>query len=122
MKASINAKHANFTDFDSVKDPYVEFTCTQNPANDPRTSQVASVAHGVRGGGSCPCKQDRGQGPQTSDNRQKELVPQAEVDKQIHIVDRHYPDAEFDPLTPAEKQKLLWQLRNAGKTPGTGST
>jgi hypothetical protein len=30
-------------------------------------------------------------------------------------------DAEFDQLTPAAKQKL-WQLRNAGKTPGTGPT
>jgi hypothetical protein len=94
---------------------------TQNPTNDPRTRQVASIACGGRGGGSCPRKQDHGQGPQISDKRQKGLVPQAEVDKQTHIVDRHYSDAEFDRLTPAEKQKL-WQLRNVGKTPGTGPT
>jgi hypothetical protein len=112
VKASINANCANFTDFDSVKDAYVEFKRTQNPTNDPRTRQVASVAHGGHGGGSCPCKQDRGQGPKTSDK---------EVDKQTHIVDRHYLDAKFDQLTPAEKQKL-WQLRNVGKTPGTGPT
>jgi hypothetical protein len=37
-----------------------------------------------------------GQGPQTSDECQKGLVPQAEVDKQTHIVDRHYSDAKFD--------------------------
>jgi hypothetical protein len=37
------------------------------------------------------------------------------------IIDQHYSDAEFDRLTPAEKQKL-WQLRNVGKTPGTGQT
>jgi hypothetical protein len=37
------------------------------------------------------------------------------------MINRHYSDAEFDQLTPAEKQKL-WQLRNAGKTPGTGPT
>jgi hypothetical protein len=49
------------------------------------------------------------------------LVPQAEVDKQTHIVDRHYSDAEFDQLPPAEKQKL-YQLRNVGKTPGTRPT
>ncbi len=49
------------------------------------------------------------------------LVPQSEVDKQTHIINRHYSDAKFDQLTPAEKQKL-WQLRNAGKTPGTGPT
>jgi hypothetical protein len=114
VKASINANHANFTDFDSVKYAYVEFKRTQNLTNDPRTRQVASVAHGGRGGGS---NQDHGQGPQTSDKRQKGLVPQAEVDKQTHIVLRHYSDAKFDRLTPAEKQKP-WQLRNVGKTPG----
>jgi hypothetical protein len=121
VKASINANHANFTDFDSVKDAYVEFKRTQNPTNDPRTRQVTSVARSRHRGGSCPCKQDHGQEPQTSDKCQKGLVPQAEIDKQTHIVDRHYSDAEFDQLTPAEKQKL-WQLRNVGKTPGTGPT
>jgi hypothetical protein len=59
VKASINANPANFTDFDYVKDAYVEFKCTQNPNNDPRTRQVASVARGGHGGGSFPCKQDR---------------------------------------------------------------
>jgi hypothetical protein len=37
VKASINANCANFTDFDSVKDAYVEFKCTENPTNDPKT-------------------------------------------------------------------------------------
>jgi hypothetical protein len=36
VKASINANCANFTDFDSVKDAYVEFKRTDNPTNDPR--------------------------------------------------------------------------------------
>jgi hypothetical protein len=121
VKVSINANCANFTDFDSVKDACVEFKCTQNPTNDPRTRQVASVARGGRGCGSCPCKQDCRQRTQTSDKYHKRLVPQAEVDKQTHTVLRHYSDAKFDQLTPAEKQKL-WQLRNAGKTPGTGPT
>jgi hypothetical protein len=49
------------------------------------------------------------------------LVPQSEVDKQTHIVNRHYSDAEWTQLTPAEKQKI-WQLRYPGKTPGTGPT
>jgi hypothetical protein len=44
VKVSINANHANFTDFDSVKDAYVEFKRTENPTNDPRTRQFASVA------------------------------------------------------------------------------
>ncbi len=121
VKASINANHANFTDFDSVKDTYVEFKRTDNSTNDPRTRQVASVARGGHGGGNYPCRHDQGQGPQTSDKHQKGLVPQFEVDKQTHIINQHYSDAKFDQLTPAEKQKL-WQLRNAGKTPGTGPT
>ncbi len=81
VKASINTNRANFTDFDSVKDAYVEFKRTQNPTHDPRTRQVTSVARGRRGGGSCPHKQDHGQGSQTNDKCQKGLVPQAEIDK-----------------------------------------
>jgi hypothetical protein len=100
---------------------YVEFKHTDNPTNDPRTQQVASVARGGRRGSNHPHRHDRGQGPQTSDKCQKGLVPQSEVDKQTHIINRHYSDAEFDQLAPAEKQKL-WQLRNVGKTPGTGPT
>jgi hypothetical protein len=95
----------------------VEFKRTDNPTNDPKTR----VAHGGHGGGNYPRRHDQGHGPQTSDKRQKGLVPQSEVDKQTHIINRHYSDAEFDQSTPAEKQKL-WQLRNAGKTPGTGPT
>ncbi len=68
-----------------------------------------------------PTRHDQGHGPQTSDKLQKGLVPQSEVNKQTHIINRHYSDAEFDQSTPAEKQKL-WQLRNADKTPGTGLT
>jgi hypothetical protein len=44
VKASNNANRANFTDFDSVKDAYVEFKRTDNPTNDPKTQQFASVA------------------------------------------------------------------------------
>jgi hypothetical protein len=121
VKASINAKRANFTDFDSVKDAYVEFKCTENPTNDPKTRQVASVARGGRGGENVPRRPDRGQGPQTSDKRQMGLVPQSGVNKQTHIVNRQYSDAEWSQSTPAEKQKI-WQLRNPGKTPGTGPT
>ena len=107
VKASINANHANFTDFNSAKDAYVEFKRTDNPTNDPRTQQVASVAHGGCRGGNYPRRHDQGQGPHTSDKRQKGLVPQSKVDKQTHIVNRHYSDAKFDQLTPAEKQKAM---------------
>ncbi len=84
----------------------MEFKRTDNPTNDPKTQQVASVACSGRGGGYYPRRHDQGHGPQTSDKRQKGLVPQSEVDKQTHIINRHYSDAEFVHLTPAEKQKL----------------
>jgi hypothetical protein len=67
VKASINTNHANFTDFDSVKDAYVEFKLTDNLTSDPRTRQVASVAHSGPRGRNFPCKHDQGQGPQTFD-------------------------------------------------------
>jgi hypothetical protein len=121
VKASINANRANFTDFNSVKDAYVEFKRTDNPTNDPKTRQVASVARNGHGGRNFPCRPDRGQGPQTPDKRRMGLVPQSEVNKQTHIMNRHYSDAELTQLTPDEKQKI-WQLRNPGKTPGTGPT
>ncbi len=121
VKAMFNANCANFTDFDSLKDAYVEFKCTENLTNDPKTRLVASVARNGHGGGSVPRRPDRGQGPQTPDKCQMGLVPQSEVDKQTHIVNRHYSDAEWTHLTPAEKQKI-WQLRNPGKTPGMGPT
>ncbi len=75
VKASINANCANFTDFDSVKDAYVEFKCTDNLTNDPKTQQVASVARGGGGGGNYPRRHDQGHGSQTSDKCQKGLVP-----------------------------------------------
>ncbi len=103
VKASINANRADFTDFDSVKYAYIEIKHTENPTNDPKTRQVASVAHGGHRGRSVPRRPDRGQGPQTPDKRQMGLVPQSEVDKQTHIMNRHYSDAKWTQLTPAEK-------------------
>ncbi len=93
VKASINANRANFTDFGFVKDACVEFKRTENPTDDPKTRQVASVACGGGGGGNVPHRPDRGQGPQTPDKCLMGLVPQSEVNKQTHIVNRHYSDA-----------------------------
>ncbi len=105
VKASINANRANFTDFDSVKDAYVEFKRTDNPTNDPKTQQVASVARGGRGGWNFPCRPGWGQGPQTPDKCQMGLVPQFEVDKQTHFVNRHYSDAKWTQLTPLKSRR-----------------
>ncbi len=71
VKASINANRDNFTDFDSVKDTYVELKHTDNLKNDPRTREVASVTRGGHGGGNFPCKHDQGQGRQTIDTTRR---------------------------------------------------
>jgi hypothetical protein len=75
VKASIKASHANFTGFGSVKDAYVEFKCTDNPTNDPRTRQVASVARGGCGGRNYPCRHDRGKDPRPLTNAIRDLFP-----------------------------------------------
>jgi hypothetical protein len=116
VKSSINANHANFTDFDSVKDTYLEFKHTLGLTNDPKSIKLP-----LCGGSSHSHQSGQGQGHQTSNSHQKSLVPQAEIDKQTHIQLSVYSDKEYKKLTPAEKQKL-WQLRNAGKTPRTGPT
>ncbi len=74
VKASIKANRANFTDFYSVKDAYLEFKRTDNPTNDPRTRQIASAARSGHRGGNFPCKHDRGQGPQTFDKCQNKRI------------------------------------------------
>jgi hypothetical protein len=51
----------------------------------------------------------------------KGLVPQSEIDKQVHITNRDYSTDEYKRLTPAEKA-MLWQLLNPNRTPGTGPT
>ncbi len=121
VKASINTNCANFTDFDSVKDTYVEFKHMLGPINDPKTHQITPVSCSGRRGGCHSCQPGCGQGQQTNDNCQKGLVPQAEVDKQTYITLRYYSKDEFEQLTPAAKQKL-WQLKNPCKTPMTGLT
>jgi hypothetical protein len=63
VKVSINANRAKFTDFDSVKDAYIEFKRTENPTNDSKTQQIAFVARSECGGRSVPRSPDQGQGP-----------------------------------------------------------
>jgi hypothetical protein len=118
VKASINANKSNFEDFDSVKNTYIDFKCTQPPTENLWVQQVASFA---RGGSSSPSHQNGcGQGPRTGNACQKGLIPQSEIDRMTHIVLmlKDYTPDEYRILTPTEKQKL-WQLRSPGKTPGT---
>jgi hypothetical protein len=75
MKVPINANHANFTDFDSVNDAYVEFKRTENPTNDPKTRQVASVARSGCGAGVSHVDPTRANGPRPLTNATCDLFP-----------------------------------------------
>ena len=120
VKAAITTNKERYSQFNSVKDAYVDFKCTMTPTLDPRTRQVATAGTG-QGGGGRSRQTGRGAGQRTSDSRKKGLVAQSEIDKQMHIADRDYSPDEYKRLTPAEKAKL-WQLRNPNRTPGTGPT
>ena len=88
------------------------------PTSDPRTRQVATVGTGCGGGGRSR-QTGRGGGQKTKNPRKKGLVPQSEIDKQVHITNRDYSTDEYKRLTAAKKAKL-WQLWNPNRTPGTG--
>ncbi len=70
------------------------------PTSDPRTRQVAAVGTGCGGGGRSR-QTGHGGGQKTGDSRKKGLVPQSEIDKQTHIVNKVYPPEEYKRFTPA---------------------
>ena len=132
-KNSINANPQRFTDFDSVKDHFIEFRRLQSankPAAASRSVSSTTSAGRGRGGG-------RGRGAGRGDGnsggrgsgkkfgsesaRKSGLPDQADVDRQTHITKRYYPPDEYATLTKAEKQRL-WQLNNPGKRPGSDDT
>jgi hypothetical protein len=126
-KASLNAGSDHFTDFDSVKDHFIEFRRIQSARAPARTSRnVSSVGRGGsnrgRGGGHGNGRRDKGKAGKagTADARKAGLPSQAEVDKCTHIQAKRYPPDEYKNFTPAEKQRH-WQLMNPEKKPGTDS-
>jgi hypothetical protein len=127
-KNNVTANRDNFTDFDTVKNLFVEFRRLQHasrPASTPRT--VASVGRGGgrssagRGGGGRGSGRGRGEKNASYEDRKKRIPTQAEVDRCTHIVNKKYTDDEYRNLSDAEKQKL-WQLRHPGQAPGTDAS
>jgi hypothetical protein len=125
-KASISANPERFTDFDTVKDHFLEIrrlTQASKPAATSRVSAVTGRGGGRtpnpgRGGGGCTNGRKRKNG--SPDARKAGLPTQAEVNKQSHIKARHYPREEYKKFTPAEKQRH-WQLMNPDAKPGTNT-
>jgi hypothetical protein len=123
-KASISANPERFTDFDTVKDHFLEIRRLQQASKPAATSRVSAVTG--RGGGRTP-NPGRGGGGRTNGRERKSgshdaqkagLPTQAEVNKQTHIKARRYSKEEYKKFTPAEKQRH-WQLMNPDAKPGT---
>ncbi len=113
-KASIAANHERFTDFDTVKDHFLEIRRLQQASKPAATSHVSAVTG--CGGGGCTNGRERKNG--SHDARKAGLPTQAEVNKQTHIEARRYSKEEYKKFTPAEKQRH-WQLMNLYAKPGT---
>jgi hypothetical protein len=52
-------------------------------------------------------------------SRSSRIVPQEEVNKVTDVKAKIYPPEIYNNFTPVQKAKH-WQLRNPGKTPGSG--
>ena len=123
-KNNVTANRDNFTDFDTVKNLFVEFRRLQHASRPAGTSRtIASVGRGGgrssagRGGGGRGSGRGRGEKNASYEDRKKRIPTQAEVDRCTHIVNKKYTDEEYRDFTEAEKQKL-WQLRHPNQTPG----
>jgi len=132
-KASIATNPDRFTDFDSVKNQFIDFRRLHQASKPSGTARtVAAVAgHGGNGGRTIDRGRGAGQGggrgsghgrsdgQSTYEAHIQALPSQAEIDACTHIRNKHYPDNIYEKFTDAKKQKL-WQLKNPGKVPGTG--
>ncbi len=123
-KASIAANPERFTDFDTVKDHFLEIRRLTQASKPAATSRVSAVTGhsggrtpnpGRSGGGRSNGRERKNGSP---DARKAGLLTQAEVNKQTHIEARRYSREEYKKFTPAEKQRL-WQLMNPDVKPGT---
>jgi len=118
---AILVNRCQFPDFDSVMQMYVTSKRCQKSDSVASQGRQLSAVTGGRGGGRGGGGAGRGgRGRGDPDARRKGLVSQADIDKVTTVENRHYPSAEYDKFTPAEKAKH-WQLRNPGKERGTGS-
>jgi hypothetical protein len=88
---------------------------TQRPDKLPLLPMVVS------GAGISHVDLTRAKDPRPLTNARWDLFPNLKSTNRPTFVNRHYSDDKWTQLTPAEKQKI-WQLRNPGKTPGTGPT
>ncbi len=97
---------------------YDYFMRSQKPEAPTHQAHNVSAIQGPRGGrqGHGGCGGGGGGGPNA---HALGLVPQEEIDKVTTVKNNFYPTSMYNKFTMAKKAKN-WQLRNPGKTPGTG--
>ncbi len=120
VKTMILAERKKFPDFISVMNLYSNFKRTQKNDIAPQCRTISALNQGRGGGGRGRGGTGRGRG-RGGNSRSSGIVPQEEVDKVTGIENKIYPADIYATFTPAQKAKH-WQLRNPGKTPGTGPT
>jgi hypothetical protein len=118
VKSTIMVDHQKFQEFDTVMRFYMNYKHTQKAEALTHQARNASALQGCGGGRQGHAEWGRG-GRGGPDACLLAIVPQEEVDKVTTVKNKWYPPAEYSKFTPAKKQKHF-QLRNAGKIPGTG--
>jgi hypothetical protein len=117
-KTMILADRNKFADFISVMNLYSNFKRSQKNDIAPQGRTISALNQGRGGGGRGRGGTGHGRGC-GGNSRSSGIVPQEEVDKVTGLEAKIYPPEIYNTFTPAQKAKV-WQLRNPGRTPGTG--
>jgi hypothetical protein len=118
VKTTILVDRSKFQDFNYVMNLYANFKCTQKNDIAPQGRTISALNQGRGGGGQGHGGSGHGRGP-GGNSRSSGLVPQEEIDKVTNVEAKMYSPEIYNNFTPAQKAKH-WQLRNPGKTPGSG--
>jgi hypothetical protein len=120
VKTMILSDCKKFPDFISVMNLYSNFKRTQKNDIVPQGRIISALNQGCGGGGRGRGGTGHGRG-RGGNSHSSGIVPQEEDNKVTGIKAKIYPPEIYNTFTPAQKAKH-WQLRNPGRTPGTGPT
>jgi hypothetical protein len=105
VKSIIMVDPQKFQEFDAVMQLYVNLKCSQK--SEALTYQACNVsAVQGRGGGRQGCQGPGGGGGGGPNACAHELVPQEEIKKMTHIVNKHYPTSNYNKFTRPRRQSF----------------
>jgi hypothetical protein len=115
VKCTTMVDRQKFQNVDAVMQLYLNFKHLQKAEALTYQARNVSALQGCRGGrqGHGGCGSGRRGGPNSC---VQGLVPQDEINRQTHIVNKHYSTSEYNKFTLAEKARL-WQLKDPWKDP-----